>query len=217
MAVTPTQPNSAQAVTELHRALAERLGRVLAPADAVALVQAAINTFTRGCQPGPGGEALLVEPLVCGAYVVGVERFSDVAHEMYAMHDLHWQETERHRNHVPHDFDYGAQMLRESTGRLIQIMARDDAGRAVGHLRLKLNLSEHSGTWYADEDTLFVHPEHRGGMLAVRMVRYGLDVLRAIGIKEARATAKMTNRADLLLQRCGFRPVATELVATIKD
>lgn len=206
-----------QDITPLHRALADRLGAELTPEHAVALMHAAIETFARGAKVGPGNGAANVAPISCGAYTVGVERFESAAREIHDLHLMHWQETERHRNHIPLDFDYGAQLLREASGRLIQITARDSCGRLVGNLRMKLGLSEHSGTWYADEDTLFVHPAHRGGMLAVRMVRYGLDVLRAVGVTEARATAKKVNRADRLLERCGFTPVATEMVAIIKE
>lgn len=208
---------SPQDITPLHRALADRLGVVLTPEHAVALVRAAIETFARGAKTGPGAGAAAAQAISCGAYTIGVERFADVAKEIHDLHLLHWQETERHRNHMPLDFDYGAQLLREASGRLIQITARDSCGRLVGNLRLKLAMSEHSGTWYAVEDTLFISPHCRGGMLAVRMVRYGLDVLRAIGVVEARATAKKVNRADRLLERCGFKPVATELVAIINQ
>lgn len=146
-----------------------------------------------------------------GDYRIAAERLQDVLPDLLPLHALHWAETEKHRHCRPLEPDYDAMLADECAGRLIQITARHH-GAIVGHLRAYVRDSRHTRTPYAEEDTLFVHPEHRGGFLAVRMVRFWEQAMAAVGVFEMRANTKHVNRVDVLMKRLDYQPVATQFV-----
>ena len=71
----------------------------------------------------------------------------------------------------------------------------------------------HTGTVFAQEDTLFIVPEHRGGFLAVHLLRYVEQVLvGCLGVREIRADSKLVNNAGVLMRRLGYTPTAQQFV-----
>jgi GNAT superfamily N-acetyltransferase len=146
-------------------------------------------------------------PLGYGRFIVRVESFRAVLPELEELHRLHWLETEKHRHGLALAPDYDAMAARERAGRLLQFTVRAE-GALVGHLRMYLAVSLHTQTIYAEEDTLFLLPQHRGGMLAIALMRYAETVLRIVGAREIRADSKLLNKADVLMKRLGYTPVA---------
>lgn len=140
-------------------------------------------------------------------YRIAVESFRGIEDELHGLHVRHWAETEKHRHGLPLNPDYGAMCADERAGRLVQFTVRLGA-ELVGNLRMNLGTSRHSGTLFAREDTLYIAPEHRGGMLAVHLLRYAESALRALGVREIRADSKVINRADVLMRRMGYEHVA---------
>lgn len=155
------------------------------------------------------------EPLAYKDCVIRLEKFADVLPELHPLHVLHWGETERHRHGLKMRPDYEQMALRERRGRLVQVTARK-AGVLVGHLRMLLCTSVHTQTEYGEEDTLFIAPEHRGGFLVMQMMRYAEGVLLDLGALEIRANSKLVNRADVLMRRLGYEPVAIQFVKVFK-
>jgi len=147
----------------------------------------------------------------CCSHVLAVERVADVLPELHELHLLHWQETEKYRHGLPFQPDYEAVLASERAGQVVQFTARQ-AGQMVGNLRVYLQTSRHTGTRFAKEDTLFVHPGHRGGWLAMHLLRYAETVLKGLGVREIRADSKLSNRADVLMRRMGYEPVSTQFV-----
>lgn len=197
-------------VNQLRTALAQHLGRELTPE-----VAAAIEAAAR-----PAGQPIDVKALgycLHQQYAIQAEPFQDVLPRLHQLHALHWQETERHRHGLPLAPDYEAMAERERAGRMVQFTVRDSGGDIVGHLRMYLGVSLHTGTLFAEEDTLFILPEHRGGMLAVALLRFVERALRGIGVREIRADSKLVNRADVLMRRLGYDPVALKFVKVFKD
>lgn len=151
----------------------------------------------------------------CGTYTFAAERFEDIMAEMHALHVQHWQETEKHRHGLQMSTEsYMEGIEDERHGRVVQFTVRDAAGALVGNMRMYLRTSRHTGTRYAQEDTLFLVPAVRGGRLGLRFLQYVEDELhRVCGINEFRMDAKLVNRtADLLVRHLGYTPVATQLV-----
>lgn len=148
-----------------------------------------------------------------GSYTIQVERFADVLDELHALHVLHWHETEKHRAGLPMRPDYVTLMAHERAGRMLQFTVRH-AGTAelVGNLRMYLAQSTHTQTTYAQEDTLYLKPEHRGGFTAMALIRFAEGALRSIGITEIRIHSKLVNNADVLMRRMKYQPVALEFV-----
>lgn len=192
----------------LRRALASFLGQELTPEVAAQIYARVMDDADRAVDPAR------FAPQVHGGYVYAVERFRQVLEELHPLHVAHWRETEKHRHGLPLDPDYRQMALRERLGELMQFTVRRDA-RLCGHLRVYLGRSLHSGTVFAEEDTLYVAPEHRGGWVGMHLLRYAQQCLQALGVRELRADSKLVNKADVLMRRLGYQAVATKFVKVL--
>jgi GNAT superfamily N-acetyltransferase len=188
----------------MRRELVAALAREGLPIEAAARVLLAVF----------GPEALIdvaqFAPLQVGEYVIRAERFVEVLPELRPLHAAHWRETEKYRAGIAMDPDYEAMIERERIGRLLQIVARAPDGAIAGHVRMFLGHSLHTRTLYAEEDTLYVAPGHRGGPVAIRLMRYAEKCLLTLGVREIRANSKLSNHADVLMRRLGYPAVATQ-------
>lgn len=143
-----------------------------------------------------------------GQYRLGVERLSLILSELHELHQEHWAETEKHRHGLVLRPDYEQIIARERAGCLLQFTARAQDGSLAGQLRMYLGRSLHTQTLFAEEDTLFVRPAHRGGLMVMGLMRYAEAALRQVGVREIRADSKLVNDAQVLMQRMGYQPVA---------
>lgn len=151
----------------------------------------------------------LIEPRCHGSYVIGLERFADVLPELHGLHLEHYPETEKWREGIPMDPDYGAMVEQDRVGKLLQVTCRLE-GNLVGQCRMYIVRSLHTQTLYGSEDTLFLKKAHRGGYVAVQMMRHAEKALLALGIREIRANSKLSNNAGALMRRIGYQPTATQ-------
>lgn len=159
-----------------------------------------------------------VMPVVVGDYRIQLERLSEILSEVHPLHELHWTETEKHRHGIALQPDYQAMLLRERSGRLLQFTVRAFDGQLVGHCRMYLGTSLHTCTLFAEEDTLFLLPQHRGGFLAIHLLRYVERVLvEQFHVREIRADSKLVNNADVLMRRLRYREVATKFVKVFPE
>ncbi len=193
-------------MSPLRNALAAHLGQVLTPEVAAAIELIALAPDDISYEPAAFGQ------ITHGDYTIAVERFSDIADEMHLLHEMHWQETEKHRHGLVMNPNYLEFVARQRRGQMIQFTLRSSMGLLVGNLRMYLAESLHTQTRYASEDTLFIHPDHRGSFVVMALMRFAESSLRAIGIKEIRVNSKLINKADVLMRRMGYMPVATEFV-----
>lgn len=189
----------------LRAALAAHFDQPLTPEIAAAILGAALSEPDAEHDPGKFGET------VHGGYAIRAELLRHCLPELLPLHAAHWLETEKHRHGLALDPDYDAMLADERAGRLIQFTARKD-GAIAAHLRLYLRQSRHSQTLFAEEDTLYVVPEHRGGFLVMHLMRFAEQAVRAVGAQEVRANSKLVNRADVLMKRMGYAPVAIQFV-----
>ena len=158
------------------------------------------------------------EPMEFRGYVIAVESFKAALIELHELHERHWHETEKHRAGLPFNPNYAEFLRMERAGKLVQFTIRK-GGALVGNLRMWLGVSLHTGTYFADtkpgaeEDTLYIAPEHRGHfLLPLTLLRYAERVLISLGMVEIRADSKALNRADVLLRRMGYQLVAYKFV-----
>jgi GNAT superfamily N-acetyltransferase len=190
---------------QLRQALASCLGRTLTPELAAWVEAQALQAPDMRIDCAAlGGEEFQ-------GYTIRAEPLRDVLHELHPLHVLHWGETEKHRHGLPLAPDYEGMLARERAGRLVQFVVRKD-GAIAAHLRMYLAVSMHSGTRFAEEDTLFVHPAHRGSLLALRLLRFAERALLSLGVREIRANSKLVNNADVLMRRMGYQQVAIQFV-----
>ncbi len=198
----------------LRSLLAAHLGGTLTPEICAAIEQAARPT------PGRPIDLHQFEPASYEAnghrYVLAAERLADILADLHPLHEQHWLETEKHRHGLALNPDYQGMKDREQAGALMQFTARCD-GELVAHVRMYLGRSLHTQTLFAEEDTLFVAPPHRGGFLVMALMRYGEGILHRLGVREIRADSKLLNRADVLMRRMGYTPVALKFHKFFED
>lgn len=189
-----------------RRAMAKHLGKVVTP-EIAAQIEAEAFYVDRSIDPDRFPRERHER------YWLAVESFRDIVLQLHALHEAHWSETEKHRHGFEMRPNYDAMRARERAGQLLQFTARTSEGPIAGHLRMYLGQSLHTQTLMAEEDTLYVLPEHRTGSLGLALLRYAERCLvHVVGVREIRANSKVINNADVLMRRMKYRHVANQFV-----
>lgn len=147
-------------------------------------------------------------------YTIGLERGDLNYRELEPNYRRHYAEMQARLKADGFDCpDYNPQLDRYfdyfRRGILLNFVARFD-GVPVGHSNIYVTNDMHNGEPIAQEDMIYVVPEHRNG-LGRRLARHVLDDLRKRGVKRLHISAVTDLRAEKLWQRMGFRPVAQQM------
>jgi hypothetical protein len=200
-------------VSPLRLALRTYLGMVLTP-EIAAAIESAAPAWPVSRDIDLAGLGVVT---TAGGYTIQAERLADILEEMHPLHVEHWAETERHRHDIALNPDYAFMLEAERAGRMLQFTLRDPGGALVGNLRMYIDVSRHTQTEFAKEDTLYIQPAHRGGFVVMALIRFAEKALVSIGAQEIRVNSKLVNRADVLMRRMGYQPVALEFVKIFKE
>jgi hypothetical protein len=95
------------------------------------------------------------------------------------------------------------------SGGLVHYCARA-GGNAIGYSNIYVFNDMHNGTLSAQEDTIYIVPEHRNGT-GRRFSKFILSDLKARGVNSLTVTAMTDLRVEKLWRRMGFIPVATTM------
>lgn len=191
---------------KLRQALGSALGKTLTPELAAQIEAGAFDWEDHAHSPLKFGSVKYKD------YTIQVELFREIVQELHELHVEHWKETERHRHGLKLNPDYDSAIASERAGKLIQFTMRTASNELVGNLRMYVVTSLHTQTPYAMEDTLYIKPNHRGSFAVMALLRFAEDSLWAVGVREIRTNSKLVNRADVLMRRMGYEPVALEFV-----
>lgn len=198
-------------IDSLRNAIASQFGKVLTPEVAVEIEKAAIDRADRSLSPDLFGKDKY------HGVVFQVESFRRILPELHILHEAHFGETEKHLQGqvMRPNYDYMAE--RERVGSLLQFTARSLDGKLVGNCRMYLTNSTHTGVKVAEEDTLFLLPEARKGLVALKFLRYVESCLvEIIGVREIRANSKVVNKAHRLMDFMGYTHFANQYVKIFK-
>lgn len=196
---------------KFREALGASLGQQLTPELAARIEQYVFTPEDNSINPEVFGVQQYKD------YTIRAERFRDILPEIHQLHVEHWQETEKHRHGLKMNPNYEAMLARERAGEMVQFTLRDSDGQLVGNCRVYINVSLHTQTRYASEDTLFIKPQHRGGFAVMALMKFAENSMRAIGIREMRTSSKVINKADVLMRRMRYSPVAIEFVKFFEE
>jgi GNAT superfamily N-acetyltransferase len=94
-------------------------------------------------------------------------------------------------------------------GYLLTFILRFD-GKAVGCSNIYLTHDMHNSDLIAQEDTIYVLPEHRNG-IGKKFARVILDELKERGVKRLNVSAMTDLRATKLWKRMGFKESAIQM------
>lgn len=147
--------------------------------------------------------------------VFSLERMEDIQDEMKPLHLTHWKETEKHRHGLPFRPDYETFIKYERAGRYVLFTLRIN-GKLLGNCAMYLDLSTHTRTLIATEDTLFLMPEARKGRAASHFIRYCESALKQIGVQEICVTVKTVNKAGRFFKMHGYNHVEDGLTKTLE-
>ncbi len=92
-------------------------------------------------------------------------------------------------------------------GWLLNYVVRVD-GLPVGHSNVYLTSDMHNGELIAQEDTIYIVPEHRNG-IGKALVKHILADLKARGVKRVMISPVTDLRVGKIWKRMGFREVAS--------
>jgi ribosomal protein S18 acetylase RimI-like enzyme len=95
-------------------------------------------------------------------------------------------------------------------GWLVTFVVRLD-GKVVGYSNVYVTNDMHNGESIAQEDTIYILPEHRNG-IGKKLVQFVLDELQLRGVKRGHVTAMTDLRVEKLWKRMGFRTVAASML-----
>jgi ribosomal protein S18 acetylase RimI-like enzyme len=97
-------------------------------------------------------------------------------------------------------------------GDLLTFILRHD-GKAVGCSNVYLTHDMHNSELIAQEDTIYVVPEHRNG-IGKKLTKIILAELKERGVKRLHVSAMTDLRATKLWKRIGFKESATQMIYT---
>jgi GNAT superfamily N-acetyltransferase len=97
-------------------------------------------------------------------------------------------------------------------GWLLTFILRHE-GKAVGCSNVYVTNDMHNNDLIAQEDTIYVVPEHRNGV-GKKFVRVILDELKERGVKRVNVSAMTDLRVAKLWKRMGFKEAATQMMYT---
>jgi hypothetical protein len=153
-------------------------------------------------------------PVEYKGYLLAMERFSDILPQLHRLHERHYAEVDT--SGIPMNPDYAAAKEDEYTGRLMQFTARvKETGELVANMRVYLCMSRHTQTLFAQEDTFYVVPEHRGGFMAVRLWQFAEKCVIQAGAREITFDSKTINNADAMARYLKYQPVAIKFSKTV--
>lgn len=95
-------------------------------------------------------------------------------------------------------------------GNLLTFILRFE-GKAVGCSNIYLTHDMHNSDLIAQEDTIYVVPEHRNG-IGKKFARVILDELKERGVKRLNVSAMTDLRATKLWKRMGFKESAIQMI-----
>jgi hypothetical protein len=148
--------------------------------------------------------------------VFSLEKMEDIQEEIYPLHLAHWNETEEHRHGLPFNPAYATFIRYEQAGRYVLFTLRM-GGRLVGNCAMYLDMSAHTQTLIATEDTLYLLPEARSGQRGRRFIFWVEEQLKQLGAREIHITVKTVNKAERLFRLLGYKHVENGLVKLLED
>lgn len=85
----------------------------------------------------------------------------------------------------------------------------------VGYSNIWLTNDMHNGELIAQEDTIYILPEHRNG-IGRKLAKVIIDLLQKIGVRRFTITAVTDTRMVPVWQRMGFKPLAQMMTYTFE-
>jgi GNAT superfamily N-acetyltransferase len=136
------------------------------------------------------------------------ETIEDVVGEIQPLLERHWHEV-AHYPDIPLIPNWPAYDQLQAND-LLRIYTGRDYGRLIGYSIFTVHKGVHYSTSLeADEDLLFVLPEHRKGRFGLQLMQYAESQLAAEGVQLLKRRTKVAERLNFgtVLERMGYEPI----------
>ena len=150
-------------------------------------------------------------------YTYHIEKWHENYPELDAIYRQHYQEmcdrqAENGIHLSPYDIRLDQYLAASHGGWLISYVARLN-GKAIGYCNAYITNDMHNQDLIAQEDALYVLPEHRKGV-GRKLVQFGLNDLRDRGVKRLNVSAMVDLRVALMWRRMGFKDSSINMTFT---
>jgi len=149
------------------------------------------------------------------SYTIAQERLPDVYPELEHLFRAHYAEMCARLEKLfgtkcsQYNPNLDGYFRADRDGKLLTFVARCD-GIPVGYATVYVVRDMHNGDIIAQEDVLYVTPNHRNG-LGRKLVKFGLEELRKRNVKKLNVVAMTDLRVVPLWKRMGFTEMATQM------
>jgi GNAT superfamily N-acetyltransferase len=150
-------------------------------------------------------------------YTFHIGRHRETFSELEPLYYQHYQEmlerlTKDGIPYSPYNPRWDQYWKASDEGWLLTFIIRHE-GKAVGCSNVYVTNDMHNGDLIAQEDTIYVVPEHRNGV-GKQLVKFILNELKERGVKRVNVAALTDLRVAKLWKRMGFKESAIQMVYT---
>jgi GNAT superfamily N-acetyltransferase len=143
------------------------------------------------------------------------EFLNEVKDEAGHLLELHWQEIAVNKDKIKLNPDWEAYEELEQSGSLKIFTARDK-GNLVGYFVVIVSRSLHyKDHLFATNDIVFLHPEYRKGLTAIKLFKFAEKCLKEDGVSLMIINSKTHKPFNTLLERYGYNTTETTLTKYI--
>lgn len=134
-----------------------------------------------------------------------VEDWFECWEEMSVLWDAHWQEVALDREKIRLAPDFASYERFAQDGSLHVVTARED-GKIIGyHISIVKPHLHYKDSLSAFTDVYFIHPDHRKGMVGVKLFKETEKSLKARGVQKMFTGTKLSLDMGRIFERLGWR------------
>ena len=133
-----------------------------------------------------------------------IETLSECKDDAKDLLSLHWDQIALNKDRIKLNPDWDTYQVLENKGALKIYTAREGA-LLVGYFVVVVSRSLHyKDHLFAANDILFLHPDHRKGLVGGKLIKFAEKRLKADGVSVLSINTKVHKPFDILLKRLRF-------------
>jgi GNAT superfamily N-acetyltransferase len=145
-------------------------------------------------------------------YTIQQEEFTlEFYEEVYPLFEEHWEEVAADKDEIALNPNWDTYLTLQQNGSLLVVTCREtNTNILVGYCFSLMFLHLHyQDTLCAENDLIFISPEHRKGLLGVKLIRESEKLLKEAGCKAVQMRVKFVKDFGKIVERLGYYPSET--------
>ncbi len=137
-----------------------------------------------------------------------VEKLENCLEELVPLLELHWEEIALHKDKIKLNPDYSRYLVLEQQGVCHTVVVRGNTKQVIGYfISFVVPHLHYSDHLWAMNDIMFLHPDHRGGRTALKMMKFAEARLKELGVSVIQLHMKTDFPFERLAKFCGYDKV----------